>query len=199
MGEALSESTATASAAHATRPVRASGRRRLVLWGGLLAALFGSLGILLIARHQTLTDTRRIVHATALRHDLEPALVEAVVRAESSGNPRAVSRAQAYGLMQLKVSTAGDMAGRPVSIDELFNPRINVELGCRYLKYLAARYRGDVKLTLMAYNAGLGNVDRWRNAVGSDDADRILAEHAFGQTRAYVAKVLSYRRALLSP
>ena len=179
--------------------VRATGRRRLLLWAGLMAALLGSLAILLISRHHTLRDTRRIVRATALRHDLDPALVEAVVRAESSGNPRAVSRAQAYGLMQLKVATAGDMAGRPVSIDELFDPRMNVEMGWRYLKYLLARYRDNEKLALMAYNAGLGNVDRWRAAAGSNDADAILAEHAFGQTRAYVAKVLSYRRALLNP
>ena len=196
----MSEALATEPQTQPAGPdVRAGGRRRAILWLGLMAALLGSLAILLISRHHTLRDTRRIVRAAALRHDLDPALVEAVVRAESSGNPRAVSRAQAYGLMQLKVATAGDMAGRSVSIDELFDPRTNVELGCRYLKYLFARYSGDEKLTLMAYNAGLGNVDRWRAAAGSDDADVILAEHAFGQTRAYVAKVLSYRRALLSP
>ena len=170
-----------------------STRRRLWIWGLLVLALVGSVSILYLSRQRSLRDMRWLIGEAAARHGLERELVEAVVHAESSGNARAVSRAQAYGLMQLRVPTASDMAGRPVTQDELFDPRTNLDLGCRYLKTLLRMYHGDERMALMAYNAGMGNLDAWRLEAGSGDPALILESYAFRQTRAYVRKVLATR------
>jgi len=134
-------------------------------------------------------ELRPLVEAAAKKHGLRADLVEAVVRAESRGVPDAVSRKNAYGLMQLTLPTAREIARRDVTPRELFDPRLNLDLGCDYLKRLLVRY-GELRLALMAYNAGPGNVDRWRRE--EPDPERILERLAFPETRAYVAKVLSY-------
>jgi soluble lytic murein transglycosylase-like protein len=167
-------------------------RRRLFVWGGLLLALAGSAGILVVLRGRQAAAQRHLIRQVALEEGVDPLLAEAVVEAESGGNPWAVSRARAYGLMQLRLPTAAEVAGRPVTAEELFDPRLNVELGCRYLRRLLDRYRGDERLALMAYNAGMGNLDRWRRKDPS--TDRILEGLAFPETRAYVRKVLALRR-----
>jgi len=175
-----------------------SPRRRRFVWAGLAASLAGAAGLLLLAHRREQADLSQVVRRIAAEHGLDPDLVEAVVRAESGGNPRAVSPADAYGLMQLRVPTATEMAGRPtsnpVTRDELFQPEINVELGCRYLVWLLKLYDGDIRLALMAYNAGPTRVQRWR--AEEPDPEKILEEHAFRQTRAYVARIRSYLRTL---
>ena len=90
---------------------------RLRVWGGLLLALAGSIALLQVARQRALQDVVRVVQTAAMRHNVEPALAAAVMVAESSGNPRAVSPRQAYGLMQLRVPTASEVTGRPVSVE----------------------------------------------------------------------------------
>jgi len=167
--------------------------RRLLVWGGLAFALAGSIVVLVLARRRAAEDLRPLVHGAALRHGLDKHLVEAVVEAESSGNPRAVSRAQAYGLMQVRLPTARDMAGREVTVDELLDPAVNLELGCRYLSRMIARF-GDVRLALMAYNAGPGSVDRW--LAKQPDPALLLRDHAYGETRAYVRRILARVREL---
>jgi len=175
-----------------------SPRRRLLIWLGLAGALAGSAGILWLGRRREQVDLQRMLRATAASHRLDPDLVEAIARAESGLNPRAVSPAQAYGLMQLRIGTATEMAkrpgNRPVTAEELLQPELNVELGCRYLRWLMNLYGGDVRLVLMAYNAGPSRVKRWQELEA--DPERILEEHAFAQTRAYVARVRSYLAAL---
>jgi soluble lytic murein transglycosylase-like protein len=148
----------------------------------------------MLAHRREMDEVRPLIASTARLYQLDAELVEALVEAESSGNPRAVSRAQAYGLMQVRVPTARDMAGRDVTVEELFDPVVNVDLGCRYLRRMLDRYGGDVRLALMAYNAGPGKVDQWRAA--EPDPARILSNHAYGETRAYVLKVLSEAREL---
>ena len=176
--------------------LRASTRRRkrFLAWGLVCIGLAAALLALHRAREETWADLRLRIRAAADRHGLDPVLVEAVVEAESGGNTEAVSPAKAYGLMQVRLPTALDMAGRNVGIDELFDPRINLDLGCKYLRLMLDRYGGDRRLALMAYNAGPGNVDKWRKK--SRDPDEILAKHAFGQTRAYVRRVLERTREL---
>ncbi len=166
--------------------------RRLLIWGGLLFSLLGSIAILVIAHRRAIEELRPLIVKVAMRHRLDPDLVEAVVEAESGGNPSAVSRAQAYGLMQVRIPTARDMAGRDVTIDELFDPVTNLDLGCRYLRRMLDRYKGDVRLALMAYNAGPGKVDQW--LAEEPDPARVLRHKAYGETRAYVLKVLDLVR-----
>ncbi|MGA9884491.1 MAG: lytic transglycosylase domain-containing protein [Candidatus Acidiferrales bacterium] len=96
----------------------------------------------------------QIVREAAERHDLDPALVKAVISTESSWNPYAVSPKGAMGLMQLVPATAERFGvGNP------YDPAQNVEGGTAYLKELLDRYHGDLKKSLAAYNAGPSAVD----------------------------------------
>ena len=171
---------------------RLSPGRRLFIWGGLAFSLLGSIAIVVIAHRRAVEELRPLIVVAANRHRLDPDLVSAIVEAESGGNPAAASRAQAYGLMQVRVPTARDMAGRDVTVEELFDPIVNLDLGCRYLRLMLDRYGGDVRLALMAYNAGPGRVDAW--IATEPDPARVLYAVAYGETRAYVLKVLELVR-----
>jgi hypothetical protein len=96
-----------------------------------------------------------IIYQEALRNNLSPELVAAVVSAESDFRPLLVSEKKAQGLMQIVPQTAGMLGcGNP------FNPAENVAAGARYLRYLLDRF-GDQRTALAAYNAGEGNVERF--------------------------------------
>lgn len=90
----------------------------------------------------------------AKENDLAPKLVEAVISAESGGNPRAVSRKGALGLMQLMPNTA-----RAVGVENALDPKENIHGGARYLRRMLDRF-GDLRLALAAYNAGPTAVER---------------------------------------
>jgi transglycosylase-like protein with SLT domain len=98
-----------------------------------------------------------LVAAIARKHEVEPSLVDSVIRVESNYNPNAVSSAGAMGLMQLIPSTA-----RRFGVNDTFHPEQNIEGGVRYLKYLMQLYNGDERLALAAYNAGEGAVARYK-------------------------------------
>lgn len=100
-----------------------------------------------------------LIYKTARKHSLSPRVVAAVIQAESDFQPKAKSRAGAYGLMQLLPETArrfGLMKKR-----DLFNPAKNVEAGVRYLRWLTERFGDDLARVVAAYNAGEGAVDRF--------------------------------------
>lgn len=115
-----------------------------------------------------------IVARQAARAHIPPHLVAAVIRAESGGDPSAVSGAGAAGLMQLMPATA-----RRYGAENRFDPEENVAAGTRYLRVLLARYHHDVRRAIAAYNAGPGAVDAARGVP------------AFPETRAYVDRVIS--------
>ena len=124
-----------------------------------------------------------IVRGHAKNHDLDPALLAAVIYAESRFDPNARSEAGAVGLMQLLPATARGIAARTGGtrfvVADLRDPEINVRYGSWYLDHLLDRY-GTTKLALAAYHAGQGNVDRWqREGLGI----------AFPETRSYVTEV----------
>ena len=96
----------------------------------------------------------RIVRQAAERHQVDPALVKAVITTESSWNPRAISRKGAVGLMQLVPQTA-----QRYGVGNLFDPAQNVEGGTTYLRSLLDKYNGDLPKSLAAYNAGERAVD----------------------------------------
>jgi peptidoglycan lytic transglycosylase len=143
-----------------------------------------------------------IVKAHAKNYDLDPAMVAAVIYAESKFNAGTTSSAGAVGLMQLLPETAQGIADRTGGAHyteaDLADPEINVRYGCWYLEHLRAKYRktGDAtRLALAAYNAGQANVDRWVKATPRGRPVVI----PFPETRAYIARVLHlrdlYRRA----
>ena len=119
----------------------------------------------------------------AREHGLDPALVAAVIYQESKFRSDAKSSSGAIGLMQITPSTARGIAirthGSAFHTDDLYNPEINIRYGAWYLKNLFDKY-GSERLVLAAYNAGQGNVDRWRA-----NGEPIQ----FAETRAYVKRV----------
>jgi soluble lytic murein transglycosylase-like protein len=114
----------------------------------------------------------KLVSEAAERHQVDPALVRAVIETESNWNPAAVSRKGALGLMQLIPTTA-----QRFGADDAFSPKQNVDAGVRYLKTLLERYNGNLDLALAAYNAGEGAVDRAHGVP------------AYRETRNYVQRV----------
>jgi len=102
------------------------------------------------------TEYAGYVHKAAVKYDLEPELIKAVIKTESNGNHRAVSRKGAMGLMQLMPSTANDL-----NVSNPFNPEENIEGGARYLKQLIERFNGNLTLALAAYNSGPKTVEKY--------------------------------------
>lgn len=100
-------------------------------------------------------DIDRFIQEAAARHKVNPNLVRALVQVESNYNPNAVSRKGAMGLMQLMPATA-----HQYDVNNPFDVRQNVEAGVRHLKGLLDNFGGNVPLSLAAYNAGKGAVER---------------------------------------
>ena len=129
---------------------------------------------------------------------LDPYLVAAVVREESSYYPRAVSRAGARGLMQLMPATARLLA----PAGDLDDPAFNIQLGTRFLASLLREFN-DPRLALAAYNAGPTRVKQWWAARRSDDIEVFVEQIPFDETRLYVKKVVlawdEYRRIYAAP
>lgn len=116
-----------------------------------------------------------IIYREAKKNNIRPELIAAVVQAESRFKPTARSGAGAIGLMQLMPRT-----GRWMGAKDLHNPAQNISAGAKYLKYLNERFDGDETAVIAAYNAGEGNVKRFRGVP------------PFRETRNYVKKVQNY-------
>jgi soluble lytic murein transglycosylase-like protein len=101
-------------------------------------------------------ELRQMVEQSARTHNVDPLLVDAVIKVESNYNPHAVSRVGAQGLMQLMPGTARDLG-----VSNSFDPGQNIEAGVKYLKYLQTLFKDD-RLALAAYNAGPGAVDKYK-------------------------------------
>jgi soluble lytic murein transglycosylase len=141
-----------------------------------------------VQRQRYPLEYRMIVKGHARNYRLEPALLAAVIYAESKFHAQAVSASGAIGLMQLLPSTADGIAlhtgGSKFQRSDLYDPEINVRYGAWYLRHLIDKY-GDEQEALAAYNAGQNNVDRW---LASRSGIR------FSETRAYVHRVEHLKR-----
>ena len=144
---------------------------------------------------------REEVIAAARQSGLDPFLVAAVVREESSYYPRAVSPTGARGLMQLQPSTAKPMAahrGLAFAGGELLDdPRSNIDMGTAFLAGLMAEFK-DPRLALAAYNAGPARLRSWWKTRRTSDLEAFVEQIPFDETRFYVKSVMlswdEYRR-----
>ena len=117
------------------------------------------------------------------------------MRQESVFDPGAVSPAAAYGLMQLLVTTASRVAGRPVDASALVDPATNITLGTRYLRQLLDRFDGNLAKALAAYNGGEDAVAKWERRAPGAPTDEFVETISYRETRQYVKQVLgNYRR-----
>jgi soluble lytic murein transglycosylase-like protein len=126
-------------------------------------------------------------------NNLDPFLVLSIIREESFFRPDAVSPANAYGLMQLLLRTARQVAyshDLKVFRSDLFQPAINIRLGTEYFKILLNKYNGKLHLALAAYNAGDQRVDEWLNRFGTNEPEEFIEMIPFTATRNYVKNIL---------
>ena len=179
-------------------------RRRLTALGAaaLLAALAAALlwpqvhhavrEITLPLRHED------IIRQQAREKNLNPALIAAVIYAESHFRDGQTSPAGALGLMQLTPQTARYIArksgGTAFVVGDLGTPQVNIAYGAYYLRYLLGRYDGNEAFALAAYNAGEGNVDRWIASARAHDRALTIDAIPYAETRAYVARVQQAKR-----
>jgi len=125
---------------------------------------------------------------------LDPYLVASLIRQESEFNPGAVSRANAYGLMQLLPKT-GKGTARQVGLhnyktDSLLDPTINIELGTKYFREMVDHFGGQVEYALAAYNAGSSRVEDWRSSGNYRDIEEFVESIPFTETREYVQAIV---------
>lgn len=119
-------------------------------------------------------DVDEIIREVSLRSQVDADFIAAVIHAESAGNPRAVSRKGAQGLMQLMPGTADKLG-----VKDSFDAADNVDGGVRYLLELLARFHYDVAKALAAYNAGPGRVEQYKGVP------------PYRETRAYVTRIIN--------
>lgn len=130
------------------------------------------------ATRLTGANMSELIDALGAEHELDPALIRAVIQVESNFNRKAISPKGAQGLMQLMPATVWRF-----SVGDVYDPHENIGAGARYLRQLLDLFRGDLTLALAAYNAGENAVRRYKGVP------------PYAETRDYVTKVLSlYRR-----
>jgi soluble lytic murein transglycosylase len=185
---------------------RAAGRRRRAMVGTIAA-----IGILVVAVVLAMPLFREavndigglplsysdVIRQQATDKHLDPALVAAVIYAETKFDPRP-SSAGAEGLMQILPQTAEFLARRSGAtsfhVSDLATPEVNIAYGSYYIRYLLDEYHGSTMLALAAYNGGETNVDRWLATARDRGRTLTVEDIPFPQTRAYVEKVLKAQR-----
>jgi len=133
-----------------------------------------------------------IINYESARNNLDAGVVKRLVWVESKNDPGAVSYRGAKGLMQIMPDTGLWMAEKmelSIGSEDLFDPNTNIKIGTAYLAYLKNRFDGDMRLALIAYNAGEGTLRRWLNNPELVE-DGILITIPYRETRDYVRKIL---------
>ena len=131
---------------------------------------------------------------SARANGLDPYLVASLIRQESEFNPQAVSRANAWGLMQLLPPVGKKLAKevrmRRFNQEQLIDPTINLQLGTRYFKHMVDSFGGQVEYALAAYNAGSDRVKTWQSQGPYRDIHEFVESIPFSETREYVQAIM---------
>jgi len=171
---------------------RPKGRRIKCI--ALLFVLLAALLLLfepLLKQYYKLPDPALVKEAAGV-YGLDPALVAAVIHVESKNDPNALSEKGAMGLMQIMPKTGSWIAGKLDDLPDfqeadLYDPGINIRCGCWYLDYLLNRF-SDLRLALVAYNAGPGTLKNWLEDESLSDGKELF-EIPYKETAAYVERV----------
>jgi len=179
-------------------------RARFIRAAVVIVLVLGLLGlVLMISTEEVVEKTTRVypmqytdlIRQNAAEFNLDPAYVAAVILAESSYNPQAVSNVNAQGLMQIMPETGEWIAGKfKESYVEgcLFDPATNIRYGCWYLGFLMDRYGGDMRCSSAAYHSGQGTVDKWLKDPAYSSDGRTLNVIGGSNADTYVKRILEY-------
>lgn len=133
------------------------------------------------------------VEKYAREYNIDKYMVYAIIKAESNFDEKAKSESNAIGLMQIMETTAIETASKmelEITEEDLFNPEINIKIGLNYFAYLVEQYNNNYALAIVAYNAGIGNVNKWieNGTIKPDGTD--IENVPFKETNNYVRKIL---------
>lgn len=138
-----------------------------------------------------------VVKTFAIQNNVDVPLVMAIIKAESKFDANAKSKANAIGLMQIKLETANYMLSlsgqAEITESELFDPQTNIELGTRYIKYLLDKFE-NVQVCICAYNAGETVVSAWLKDENYSSDGKTLKKIPFAETNTYLKKVMQNYR-----
>ncbi|MCL2079448.1 MAG: lytic transglycosylase domain-containing protein [Oscillospiraceae bacterium] len=177
------------------------GKKIKTFWKILLFTLLSAVIIAVIAymlvSHFYPLHYFDIVSEYAKEYSLAPELVMAVIHAESKFDKDAVSAVGASGLMQIMEETAywlvPQMGIEDFDYGQIFDPRINIQIGCFYLDMQIKRFE-DIETALCAYNAGGGNVQRWLENPDYSSDGKTLDHIPFSETQNYVERVFANQK-----
>ena len=164
----------------------------IILIGTLLFFLLGGKEVVLKKLYPT--HYAKYVYLYAEEYEVDPLLVFAIIKAESNFDPNVVSSSEAIGLMQLMDATAEELAQKMditfMRKSSLYDPELNIQLGTKYFSNLVKEYKGNILLALTAYNAGIGNVNKWilQGTIQEDGSD--IENIPFKETNHYVRKIV---------
>ena len=150
-----------------------------------------------VANHLSKRDEsgyKGLIDAYAAEYQINPAFVAAIIKCESNYIPKAVSSANARGLMQIMPDTGTWLSGRlgtpNYTLERLFEPQLNIQYGAYYLSYLSNHFSGDPVMVSAAYHAGVNNVKLWAMKYAADKKSLSVDELPMSNTRDYVRKVM---------
>jgi len=163
----------------------------ILIWAAAISAVL-TFSLTPIARVIYPLEYEEEINKYSEEYSLDKYLVMGIISSESNFDPDAKSHKSAHGLMQLKDETAlWCVENLELGIDcsDIREPEANIHIGCAYMRYLIDLYKGNTITAIAAYNAGLGNVNKWLSDKRYSDGKGTLNTIPFSETKSYVEKV----------
>jgi len=139
------------------------------------------------------TDYSEYVEKYAEEYDIDEMLIYSIIKTESNFQSNVKSQSGAIGLMQIMertaIETAKELGHDDITEEKLYQPELNIQIGVKYFAKLLKLYDNNINLSIIAYNAGIGNVDKWRNEgiIKKDGSD--IENVPFKETQNYARKI----------